>query len=96
MTTCNHDWFPPLGRKCPDCLWEEAASSRVLGTHQVSERKDDLQLAQQAVREAALLVGPNPEPSRIILRVARVENNWKALKVAREMRQLQLRQEQRR
>lgn len=85
---CTHEWFLPEDITCPDCLWHEASSSNDF----TPGRSVDLAKVHQAVQSAAQAVGPDPERMRLILRIARVENNWKAIKTARQMRHLLLKQ----
>lgn len=82
ITKCSHNWDVPTGRQCPDCLWEQSCESNM-------PRQVALPMAQEAIREAALILN-DPALQRQVLRIVQYDNNWKALRTARELRLKQL------
>lgn len=81
--SCSHGWKLPPGSPCPDCLWANACSyPRSASGH----NRDNVLVAQAAV-EAAINLMPTPDTKERIRQIARNQNNWKALKVARNIAQ---------
>ena len=78
--SCQHGWNPPAGVACPECAWDSAA--KVCG----SDCKAGIEIVREGVRAAALMM-PTPEQTKHIMRIAKTENNYHAIKVARELRQ---------
>ena len=90
MKPCDHGWNPPVGMDCPDCLWEMSVTGV---TKPSDDRGSRLREARQATLNAICLM-PDEKSREKVLRAARNENRWKAIKVARQIRHTHLAKEQ--
>lgn len=86
MTCHKHDWQNPEGIGCPDCLWEQSCHA---GKSYPADNRNCLRLVREAVQAAVSLM-PSTMARDEVIRVAKEENLWKALQVARTIRKTSL------